>query len=139
MRTSSIWDPAAPSSPVSCSLDMDWGRKVPSRQGEWGHVSDIRYLFKLGASGKGEEIGLSEMVEFTSLYGLATFGIARSYWYFTALDAPHSLGSLGCPLILRALRSCFLRPGVNSKSKGKGTVPSPIPFLLLALRATSET
>lgn len=31
-------------------------------------MSDIRYLLKLGASGKGEEVGLSETVEFTPLW-----------------------------------------------------------------------
>lgn len=55
-----------PRSPGSCSLSVDRGGKIPSRQGECGHIFDIRYLLNLGASGEGEEVGLSEAAEFTS-------------------------------------------------------------------------
>lgn len=41
---------------------MDRGGKGPSRQGEWGHIVDIRYLIYLKqASGEGEERGLKQL------------------------------------------------------------------------------
>lgn len=88
-----------PTSPVSYSLRVDRGGKIPSRQGESGHVFDIRYLLNLGAGGEGEgeEVGLSEAVEFTSPLDGFTQGYcreedhtrnSRSCWAFTALDTP---------------------------------------------------
>jgi hypothetical protein len=63
MRTSSSWDSVELISPISCSVGVDRSRKGPSRQGEWGHVVDTRYL-NLGASGEEEEGYLSETVQF---------------------------------------------------------------------------
>lgn len=69
-------------------------------------------------------------------------GIARSYWYFTALDTPHSLGFSGLPSDPASTKK--LLPTTRCKFKiqregGKGPDPSPSPFILSALRAASET
>lgn len=55
MRNSSIWDPVKLTSPASCPLDVKPGQEGPSRQGERGHVVDIRYSINLGASREAEE------------------------------------------------------------------------------------
>lgn len=86
-----------------------------------------------------------EAVEFTSpldgftvrvTVGRRTLvGIARSCWYFTAVDTPHSWASLGCPLTLQALK--MLLPMTRSKFRlqreGPGSQPYPV-CSLLALR-----
>lgn len=69
-------------------------------------------------------------------------GIARSYWYFTALDTPHSLGFSGLPSDPASTKK--LLPTTRCKFKiqregGKGPDPSPSLFILSALRAASET
>lgn len=66
-------------------------------------------------------------------------GIARSGWYFTAVDTPHSWASLGCPLTLQALKMLLPMTRYKFKLQREGPGSQSYPSCSLsALRAMSE-